>query len=163
MEVQIGGLIGLYGGAVIGILSWWFGRRMAKKERGLDELHAHIWQKARAISWFFTLASIYLLFTLIMFGMELRAAIVLAVIMVVHMMSWGFTGMILSINMNMEEPLKPSRVKLGISIVAVSLIIFAILSIATGNWWFLLASVPPNIIGLIFALTPERSGEDFEK
>ena len=161
MEVQIGGLVGLYGGAVIGILAWWFGRRMAKKQRGLDELHDHIWQKARSISWFFTLASIYLLFTLIMFGMELSPAIVLAVIMVVHMTSWGFTGMILSINMNMSEPLKPSKVKFGIFIVALSVICFAILSITTGNWWFLLASVPPNTIGIIFALTPEKSSEEF--
>ncbi|MFE7065137.1 hypothetical protein ACFVAD_23815 [Sutcliffiella sp. NPDC057660] len=163
MEVQIGGLIGLYGGAVIGILSWWFGRSISKKQRGLDELHDHIWQKARSISWFFTLASIYLLFTLIMFGMELRAAMVLGVIMLVHLASWGITGVILSINMNMSEPLKPSKVKFGISIVVFSLIIFTILSSATGNWWFLLASVPPNTIGLIWALTPERSGEDFEK
>ncbi|WP_404469580.1 hypothetical protein [Sutcliffiella horikoshii] len=161
MEVQIGGLVGLYGGAVIGILAWWFGRRMAKKQRGLDELHDHIWQKARGISWFFTLASIYLLFTLIMFGMELSPAIVLAVIMVVHMTSWGFTGMILSINMNMSEPLKPSKVKFGIFIVAMSVICFGILSITTGNWWFLLASVPPNTIGIIFALTPEKSSEEF--
>lgn len=161
MEIQIGGLVGLYGGAVIGILAWWFGRRMAKKQRGLDELHDHIWQKARAISWFFTLASIYLLFTLIMFGMELSPAIVLAVIMVVHMTSWGFTGMIFSINMNMSEPLKPSKVKFGIFIVALSVICFAILSITTGNWWFLLASVPPNTIGIIFALTPEKSSEEF--
>jgi hypothetical protein len=42
----------------------------------------------------------------------------------------------------------------------VSLIIFTILSIATGNWWFLLASVPPNTIGLIWALTPEKSREE---
>ncbi|KPB06007.1 hypothetical protein [Bacillus sp. CHD6a] len=161
MEVQIGGLVGLYGGAVIGILAWWFGRRMAKPHGGLDELHDHIWQKARAISWFFTLASLYILFTLIMFGMELRAGMVLGVIMLVHMASWGITGVILSINMNMSEPLKPSRVKLGIAIVAVSLLIFFVLSIATGIWWFLLASVPPNTIGLIWALTPEKSRDEF--
>ncbi|WP_456270928.1 hypothetical protein [Bacillus sp. AK031] len=159
MGVQIGGLIGLYGGAVISILAWWFGRRMAKKQRGLDELHEHIWQKSRSISWFFTLAAIYVLFSLIMFGIELKAAIVLAIILTVHLASWGFTGMILSINMNMAEPLKPSRVKFGITIVAVSLIIFTILSITTGNWWILIASIPPNMIGLICALTPERSGK----
>jgi len=74
MGVQIGGLIGLYGGAVFGILGWWFGRWMAKKQRGLDELHEHIWQKARSISWFFTLATIYVLFSLVIFGIELKAA-----------------------------------------------------------------------------------------
>ena len=31
MGVQIAGLIGLYEGAVFGILGWWFGRRMAKQ------------------------------------------------------------------------------------------------------------------------------------
>ncbi|MCP3764562.1 hypothetical protein NLX67_19665 [Domibacillus sp. A3M-37] len=160
MGVQIGGLIGLYGGAVFGILGWWFGRRMAKKQRGLDELHEHIWQKARSISWFFTLAAIYVLFSLVAFGIELRAAMVLGVIMIVHMASWGITGVILSINMNMTELLKPSRVKFGISIVAVSLIVFTILSIITSNWLFLIASIPPNTIGLISALTPERSVED---
>ncbi|WP_453995248.1 hypothetical protein [Bacillus nitroreducens] len=160
MEVQIAGMIGLYGGAVLGILGWWFGRRMAKKQRGLDELHEHIWQKARAISWFFTLASLYVLFSLIMFGIELNAAMVLGVIMMVHLASWAITGVIMSINMNMSEPLKPSRVKLGISIVAVSLILFTVLSIITDNWLFLLASIPPNIIGIISALTPARSAED---
>lgn len=160
MEVQIAGMIGLYGGAVLGILGWWFGRRMAKKQRGLDELHEHIWQKARAISWFFTLASLYVLFSLIMFGIELNAPMVLGVIMMVHLASWAITGVIMSINMNMSEPLKPSRVKLGISIVAVSLILFTVLSIITDNWLFLLASIPPNIIGIISALTPARSAED---
>ncbi|MCG1023435.1 hypothetical protein EKQ44_17475 [Sutcliffiella horikoshii] len=160
MAVQIGGLVGLYGGAVMGILAWWFGRHMAKKQRGLDELHAHIWQKARAISWFFTLASMYILFTLVIFGMELTAAMVLAVIMLVHFASWGITGVVLSINMNMEEPLKPSRVKFGIVTVALSLLLFLVLSIATDNWWFLLASVPPTLIGLIWALTPKRGSEE---
>ncbi|TYS67730.1 hypothetical protein FZC76_14285 [Sutcliffiella horikoshii] len=160
MAVQIGGLVGLYGGAAIGILAWWFGRHMAKKQRGLDELHDHIWQKARAISWFFSLASMYILFTLIMFGMELKAAMVLGVIMLVHFASWGITGVILSINMNMEEPLKASKVKFGIFIVALSVICFGILSITTGIWMFLLASVPPSTIGIIFALTPEKSNEE---
>lgn len=160
MAVQIGGLVGLYGGAVMGILAWWFGRHMAKKQRGLDELHAHIWQTARAISWFFTLASMYILFTLVIFGMELTAAMVLAVIMLVHFASWGITGVVLSINMNMEEPLKPSRVKFGIATVALSLLLFLVFSITTDNWWFLLASVPPTLIGLIWALTPKRGSEE---
>ncbi len=145
----IGGLIGLYGGAAFGILGWWFGRRMAKKNRGLDEIHTHIWQKARSISWYFTLAAIYVLFSLVAFGIELGVAMALGVIMIVHMSSWGITGVVMSINYSMTEPLKPSKVKLGISIAIVSIIIFTVLTITTGNWWFLLASVPPSIIGLI--------------
>ena len=53
---------------------------------------------------------------------------VLGVIMMVHFASWGFTGVILSINMNMSEPLKPSRIKLGISIIAVSLILLQLIN-----------------------------------
>ncbi|WP_107841749.1 hypothetical protein [Metasolibacillus meyeri] len=160
MSTQIWGAIGLYGGAALAILSWWFSRRIVKKQRGLDELYEHIWQKSRSISWFITLASIYILFSLVIFGVEIGAAMVLAIILTVHLASWGITGMILSINMNMTKPLKPSRVKFGISIVAVSLITFTVLSIVTGNWWFLIASIPPNIIGLISALTPEKNNED---
>lgn len=88
MGVQIGGLNGLYGGAVFGILGW-FGRRLAKKQRGLDELHDHIWQKARSISWFFTLAAFYVLFSLVIFGVELKAAMVLGVMMLVHLAVGG--------------------------------------------------------------------------
>lgn len=160
MAIQIGGLIGLYGGAALGILSWWLGRRIVKKQRGLDELYEHIWQKSRSISWFFTLTSIYILFSLVIFGIEIGAAMTLAIILTVHLASWGITGMILSINMNMTEPLKPSRVKFGISVVVVSLITFSIISIVTGNWWFLIASIPPNIIGLISALTPDKNKEN---
>ncbi|MEC1180519.1 hypothetical protein P9B03_18805 [Metasolibacillus meyeri] len=160
MSTQIWGAIGLYGGAALAILSWWFSRRIVKKQRGLDELYEHIWQKSRSISWFITLASIYILFSLVIFGVEIGAAMVLAIILTVHLASWGITGMILSNNMNMTKPLKPSRVKFGISIVAVSLITFTVLSIVTGNWWFLIASIPPNIIGLISALTPEKNNED---
>lgn len=160
MGVQVAGMIALYGGAAISILCWWFGRYLVKKQRGLDELHEHIWQKARSIAWFFTLASIYILFSLIIFGVEIKASMVLAVILTVHLLSWGFTGMILSINMNRAEPLNPSRIKFGISIVAISLIIFITISTTTGNWWFLIASIPPIIIGLISALTPVTSSEE---
>ncbi|WP_421383324.1 hypothetical protein ACOJQI_02770 [Bacillus salacetis] len=160
MGIQLAGAAGLYGGAILGILGWWFGRRMAKKERGLDELYEHIWQKARSVSWFVTLASIYVFFSLLIFGIELSTATVLGIILLIHLASWGFTGMILSINMNMSEPLKPSRVKFGISVVVISLLIFTITSIITGNWFFLIASIPPAILGLVSALTPEKSSEE---
>lgn len=48
MDISIGGMIGLYGGAICGLLGWWFGRKMARKNRGIDELYTHIWQRAKS-------------------------------------------------------------------------------------------------------------------
>lgn len=148
MEVQIGGLIGLFGGASFGVFGWWLGRRKAKKNRGLDEVHQYIWQKSRSISWYFTLAAIYLLFSLAIFGMEFRVAMVLGILLLVHMASWGISGIVLSINMQRTEPWRPSKVAIGIVIMAVNMIVFTILSIVTSNWLFLIVSIPPTAIAL---------------
>lgn len=34
--------VGIYGGLIIGLLGWYFGRRAASKNRGLDEMHDYI-------------------------------------------------------------------------------------------------------------------------
>ncbi|KAB8135708.1 hypothetical protein F9U64_10540 [Gracilibacillus oryzae] len=151
MEVSIGGIIGLYGGMLFGVLGWWFGRKKAKENRGLDELYYHIWQKARSYAWYVTLGAIYVFFSLIMFGVELSTAMVLGILLLAHVGSWGMIGIIMSVNMTSTAPLQPSRVKIGISV-----IVFTIVSILTNNWLFLLVSIPPNLIGLITALIPNR-------
>ncbi|MBM7649938.1 hypothetical protein JOC78_002922 [Bacillus ectoiniformans] len=160
MEVSIGGMIGLYGGMICGILGWWFGRKKARENRGLDELYDHIWQKAKAYSWYVTLGAIYVFFSLVVFGIELNIAMVLGILLLAHLGSWAIIGAILSVNMSSPIPLQPSRVKFGLTVIAVSIIVFTITSIVTGNWMFLLLSIPPNLIGLFTALTPHR--EDFE-
>ncbi len=152
MEISIGGIIGLYGGMTCGILGWWLGRSKAKKNRGLDELHGYIWQKAKSYSWYVTLAAIYIFFTLIVFGIELNAAMVLGSILLVHLGSWGIIGGVLSINMFSPIPFQLSRVKLGIGIIAASILIFTSISIMTNNWLFLVFSILPNLIGLFTAL-----------
>lgn len=162
MDISIGGIIGLYGGMICGLLGWWFGRKKAKKNRGLDELYYHIWQKARSYSWYVTLAAIYVFFSLLMFGIELNAAMILGILLLTHLGSWGIIGVILSINMSSSAPLQPSRVKIGIMVIAVSFIVFTIVSILTNNWVFLLVSIPPNLIGLFTVFTPERK-ETIEK
>ncbi|KOP79293.1 hypothetical protein AMS59_09730 [Lysinibacillus sp. FJAT-14745] len=160
MEVSIGGIIGLYGGMICGILGWWFGRKKARENRGLDELYYHIWKNAKSYSWYVTLGAIYVLFSLIMFGIELSNAMVLGILLLTHLGSWGISGIVLSISMSSTVPLQPSRVKLGILVVVTSIVVFMIISIITNNWMFLLLSIPPNLIGLFTALTPKR--EDSE-
>ncbi|MEY9974035.1 hypothetical protein ABH966_004444 [Lysinibacillus sp. RC46] len=158
MEVSIGGIIGLYGGLICGILGWWFGRKKARENRGIDELYYHIWQNAKSYSWYVTLGAIYVLFSLIMFGIELSNAMVLGILLLTHIGSWGIIGVILSINMSSTVPLQPSRVKFGLIVIATSVIVFTIISIMTKSWLFLLYSILPNLIGLFSALTPK--GED---
>ncbi len=160
MELNIGGMIGLYGGVICGLLGWWFGRKKARKNRGLDELYYHIWQKARSYSWYGTLGALYVLFTLINFGIELSTAMVLGILFLTHVSSWGIIGIVLTINMSSTAPLQPSRVKVGITVFVTSILVFTIISILTTNWLFLLCSMPPNLIALFTALTPKRKDSE---
>ncbi len=160
MELNIWGMIGLYGGVIGGLLGWWFGRKKARKNRGLDELYYHIWQKARSYSWYVTLGALYVFFTLINFGITLSTAMVLGILLLTHLASWGIIGIILTINMFSTAPLKPSRVKIGIIVFVTSIIVFTIISILTTNWLFLIFSIPPNLIALFTAFTPKK--EDSE-
>ncbi|MFS0816335.1 hypothetical protein ABC382_05070 [Lysinibacillus sp. 1P01SD] len=160
MELNIWGMIGLYGGVIGGLLGWWFGRKKARKNRGLDELYYHIWQKARSYSWYVTLGALYVFFTLIIFGIKLSTAMVLGILLLTHIASWGIIGIILTINMSSTAPLKPSRVKIGIIVFVTSIIVFTIISILTTNWLFLIFSIPPNLIALFIAFTPKQ--EDSE-
>ena len=162
MSVSIGGMIGLYGGMLCGVLGWWFGRKKARENRGLDELYDHIWQKARSYSWYVTLGAIYVFFSLLIFGVELNPAMILGILLSTHLGSWGIIGAIVSINMSSTVPLRPTRVKLGIGIVATSIIVFTIISIVTGNWLFLLCSILPNLMGLFAAFIPNRRNADAE-
>jgi hypothetical protein len=94
------------------------------------------------------------------FGIELSSAMVLGILFLAHLGSWGIIGAILSKNMSSTVPLQPSRVKFGIIVIAVPIIVFTIISIMTNNWMFLLLSIPPNLIGLFTALTPNRKDSE---
>lgn len=97
MEDQIAGFLGLIGGMIIGILGWYFGRRKARNNRALDELYNHIWQKAKSYSWYVTLAVIYILFSLLLFGIEMSLPMTLGILLMAHLMSWAVVGTLLSI------------------------------------------------------------------
>ncbi|MEY2366134.1 hypothetical protein ACM1TL_04185 [Lysinibacillus capsici] len=160
MEINIWGMIGLYGGVIGGLLGWWFGRQKARKNRGLDELYYHIWQKARSYSWYVTLGALYVFFTLLNFGIELSTAMVLGILLLTHVASWGIIGIMTTINMSSAAPLQPSRVKVGLFVFMTSIIVFTIISILTTNWLFLLFSIPPNLIALFTALIPKRKDSE---
>ncbi|WP_233732617.1 hypothetical protein [Lysinibacillus sp. YS11] len=160
MEINIWGMIGLYGGVIGGLLGWWFGRQKARKNRGLDELYYHIWQKARSYSWYVTLGALYVFFTLLSFGIELSTAMVLGILLLTQVASWGIIGIMMTINMSSAAPLQPSRVKVGLFVFMTSIIVFTIISILTTNWLFLLFSIPPNLIALFTALIPKRKDSE---
>ncbi|ATP42143.1 hypothetical protein CSE16_20190 [Solibacillus sp. R5-41] len=160
MEISIGGMIGLYGGMLCGLLGWWFGRKKARENRGLDELYYHIWQRARSYSWYLTLCAIYVFFSLIMFGVELSTAMVLGLILLTHLGSWAIIGIVLTINMTVSPSKQLSRAKVGLIVVACSFTFFTTLSIVTGNWLFLLWSILPNVVVLTTTLIPARKNTE---
>lgn len=103
MEVEVSALVGLLGGMIIGLAGWYFGRKAAKKERGIDEVHNYIWQRARSYSWYITLVAIYVLFFLYIFGVAISVPAALAILIFIHLFSWAIIGMILSSRMYSEE------------------------------------------------------------
>lgn len=104
MEINIGALIGLYGGVVAGLMGWWYGRKKAREQRGLDELHDHVWTKAKAYSWYCTLVALYVLFSLVIFGVKISGAVILGILLMVHLTSWAMAGVILNIRYTYHDP-----------------------------------------------------------
>lgn len=156
---SIAGIIGLYGGAACGLFGWWFGRKKARKNRDLDEVYELIWQKARSYAWYCTLLAIYILFSFVAFGFELRNAMVLGILLIVHIGSWAISGTVLCIYMYSETSFKPSRVVIGLCIVGLAVIIFTVITIIASRWEYLLMGMPFVLFGIIYALTGKKSEE----
>ena len=84
---------GLLGGALMGLLGWWGGRRAIRGKRGLDERYLRAWERARAKSWICTLFVIYVLFIALFLGMPLNAAVILGILLAAHLVGWALLGM----------------------------------------------------------------------
>ncbi|TDL78768.1 hypothetical protein [Peribacillus frigoritolerans] len=97
MMESAGAFIGVYGGMAAGLIGWWLGMYFAKKKRGIDEVFHFIEQKSRSISWILTIAAIYVLFTLLLFGVNISPAVLLSILLMVHLGSWGITKVFLSL------------------------------------------------------------------
>ncbi|MGM8366307.1 hypothetical protein ACLIBG_12630 [Virgibacillus sp. W0181] len=159
MDVSVVGMIGLYGGMIFGIFGWWFGRKKAREQRGLDELHEHIWQQARSYSWYVTLGMIYIFFSFLVFGVDLSLAMVLGVLMLTHLASWAFIGIILTVKMQNTEQYEPSKLLIGIGIIVLSVLAFTIVTIIYDDWRFMLIGIPISLFGILFIKKPAKKME----
>jgi|HigsolmetaAR203D_1030402.scaffolds.fasta_scaffold00610_7 hypothetical protein len=137
--------VGLFGGMAIGLMGWYFGRRAARKNRGLDEVHEFIWQKARSVSWYVTLAAIYVLLILGMFQIELGLIPALGILLLAHLGSWSIAGAILMARLVDGDHRESGRTQaLLMTMIGIVLLIgFGLASALTGNWKFLLFSLFP--------------------
>jgi len=151
--------LGLYGGMVLGFLGWYFGRRAASKKRGLDEMYRFIWGKARSASWYFTMAAIYVLLILSISGVQISLIPALSILLLVHVGSWAIAGAYYSTKMS-ENGTKSPSVLLSLMIGIVVLMIFGIVSAITGNWKFLLFSLPPVFMTTMSTMFAGRKREN---
>ena len=81
--------LGLMLGALGGLFGLWWGRRMAARKNGLDERYERITTKSQASGWKITVISIYLLFLLLIFGVQLTSAQALGILLLIHMAGWA--------------------------------------------------------------------------
>jgi len=144
--------VGIYGGLLLGLLGWYFGRTAARKKRGLDEMNTHIWSKARATSWYFTAAAIYLLMTLELMGINLNLIPALSILLLVHLASWAIAGAFYSFNL--IRPSSPNNAVIISTIIGSTLFVFfVIISAITDNWKFLFAAIPPLVMNIVITTT----------
>ncbi|MCD5325786.1 MULTISPECIES: hypothetical protein [Pontibacillus] len=156
--MEIGALIWMYIGVLGGLSGWYFGRKKARKNRGLDEMYEQIWQTARSFSWYATLFAIYIVLTLSMMGMELSVAPVVSILLATHLGSWGIVGAIQSIRMSSEEePDHLLKFVGGLALGVGSTILFVTLTIATGDYRYLVIMPLPLLIGIIISIQAKKS------
>jgi len=85
------GFLGIVLGISGGLFGLWWGRRMAARKNGLDERYEKITVSSLANGWKITVISIYILFLLLIAGVQLSTAQALGILLLIHMAGWGFS------------------------------------------------------------------------
>lgn len=147
MGMQIAGLVGLFGGVLMGLTGWYFGRKKAAENRELDETHEYIWRKARSFSWYSTLVAIYIIFTLYLIGITMSIPMILSMLILVQLASWAIGGLVVSGQMYNWIHINRNFV-IGTLIIALSVLIIILLVFMTKNIYYLLCALPFGIIGI---------------
>ena len=86
---QIWAILGLVLGASAGLFAYWWGRKKAAENRGLDERYENIMTNSFASAWKISLAAMYILFAITIFGVELAAVHLLGMLLIIHMIGWA--------------------------------------------------------------------------
>lgn len=86
---QMLGLLGLLLGISGGLFGLWWGRKKAAQSRGLDERYESITIKSFSSAWKITLISMYILFVLLILGIQLSAVQLLGILFLIHMIGWA--------------------------------------------------------------------------
>jgi len=140
-------IIGVYGGLSLALLGWFLGRGAAQKNRGLDEMHDYIWNKARSISWYLTIATIYILMTLYIAGVNLNVMVALSILLFVQLASWAISGIMYGLGFTGIKLKKGIVIQFTVIGVFVP-IAFIILAATIDNWKIALASIPPMMVNI---------------
>lgn len=127
--MEVGGLIGLLFGVILGIIVWFIGRKRAIKKREHDEVNEHIWKTARSYSWYTTLITIYILLLLALLGLITSIVKALSILLIVHLFSWAIAGAYCSSSLYYEEEADRRLYRILLSYFIVLGIVFVTLTI----------------------------------
>lgn len=87
--MNIGGLIGLLSVILSGVGYWFFYKRIAKKKRLYDEVYKSIQHQAFLLSWYITLATVFMILVIVLLGVSLSALKVITIIFIVQLFSFA--------------------------------------------------------------------------
>jgi hypothetical protein len=80
---------GIFLGAFGGLFGLLYGRKKAQQNRGLDERYEAISKNALANGWKVTLGGIYVFWILLILDVQISAAEVLGILLLIHMIGWA--------------------------------------------------------------------------
>ena len=157
--------VGLFGGMALGLLGWYIGRAAARRNPGLDEMHEYIWRKARSVSWYVTLGAIYVLLILALFRIEIGLVPALAILLLVHLVSWAVAGVSFIARLTEGDGTGAGKAQrlLVMIIGMVFLIGFGIASVLLENWMMMLFSMIPISFMVILVYAQSRTRKDHEQ
>ena len=158
MEIDYIPLAIMYAGVVCALTAAYLNKRKSAKENDNDEVRIHIFKTARSISWYATIATLYIMFTLYGIGIDLGVPPTVGIIMLVQLGTWGISAPVLSYYYSVEK-IPNMNLITGLLIILVSTVFFIFMAIFSMNWFFLFCPIPLGIIGWYF-IKQSNTGEE---